>query len=354
MKKELFFGLICFFALFAACEKEPQENPTDVENNKIIGYALSEGAWGGNNSSITLITEDGAEANWFAKNNGRGLGELAQDIIHYGSHLYVTVSGSGKVEVIDAKSGKSVKQIDFGTKYPRYMVAHEGKIYVTSYDKTVTRIDTTSMEIEATCTLSGLQPEQLCIVGENIYVCNCYETGADGNAVYDSTISVVSLATFTEVEKITVSCNPGKIKAIDNHRFIVSCAGNYNDLVNSPAKTIVVDVNTREAHEIEVAASNFDVCDNTVYMYATSYDEHWNTTTNFYTMNINTLSTTPILQNYKSELSNAYSINVNPDSKQIFVANSEYGANSDVFIFSPSGEKLRQVETGIFNNKVVF
>lgn len=354
MKRELFFGIICTLAMaLASCEKDPQPNPTPDSTKTIIGYALNEGNWGGNNASITLITTEGAEKNWFANNNDRGLGELAQDIIHYGSRLYVTVSGSGKVEVLDAQSGKSIKQIDFGTKYPRYMVAHEGKIYVTSYDKTVVRIDTAALEIEATCRLSGLQPEQLCVVGNNLYVCNCWENGTDGNARYDSTISVVNLSTFIETDKIQVSANPGKIKTIDNHRFIVSCAGDYND-PSRPAATYVVDVNDNSKHALDIAASNFDVCGSKVFMYATEYDAHWNTTTSFYTMDISTLATTPILTGYSAELSSAYSINVNPYTQEIFIANSVYGANSDLYIFSANGEKKRQEETGIFTNKVAF
>lgn len=350
MNKKFLFGLVCAIALFASCEKDPTPDPQPTGSN-IVGYALSEGNWGGNNATITLITTDGAVKNWFADNNNRGLGELAQDIIHYGHRLYVTVSGSGKVEVIDDESGKSLKQIDFGTKYPRYMVAHNGKVYVTSYDKTVSRIDTANLEIEATCRLSGLQPEQLCVIGNNLYVCNCWENGSDGNARYDNTVSVIDLDSFIETDKIEVGTNPGKIKALDDHRFIVACGGNYGD---EEAMCMVVDVNNNSKTTLEVAASNFDVCGNTVYMYATTYDAAWNTTTNFYTMDINTLAPVQILANYSSQLSSAYTMNVNPANGQIFVANSEYGANSDIYIFSPAGEKMRQEEAGIFTNKVAF
>lgn len=338
----------------ASCEKDPTpDNPNtpDPPTTQNAAYVLSEGSWGGNNANLSLLTDNGINNEWFAANNNRGLGELGQDAIHYGSRIYVTVSGSEKLEVIDAKTGKSLKQIDFGQKYPRYIAAHEGKLYVTSYDKTVVRIDTAALEIEATCNLSGLQPEQLCVIGNKLYVCNTWENGSDGNATYDNTISVVDLGSFAEERKITVGTNPGKIKAIDSHRFIVSCAGDYADQM---AKTLIVDINNDQQTELTVAASNFDVCGSKVYMYATTYDQYWNTTTNFYVMDIATLSPEPILTDYTGELSNAYCINVHPTTHNIYMSNSEYGANSDLYIFSSEGKKLAKYEAGIFTNKVVF
>lgn len=349
MKKRFFLLTLCVAAIFASCEKDPQpqENGTNIE-----AYVLSEGNWGGNNATLGILTSDqGINNEWFTANNGRGLGELAQDAIHYGNRLYVTVSGSEKLEVLDAKTGKSIKQIDFGTRYPRYMAVNGSKVYVTCYDKTVVRIDTAALEIEATCQLSGLQPEQICLIGNNLYVCNTWESASDGSANYDNTVSVVDLESFTEVRKIEVSANPGRIKALDSHRFIVACAGNYD---NIPASCWVVDVNDNSKTEVSVAASNFDVCGNTVYMYATSYDATWNTTTDFYTMDINTLAPAKILANYSSELSSAYAINVNPADGKIYVSNSVYGANSDIYIFSAADEKLGQEEAGIFANKIIF
>lgn len=352
MKKKLFALTICALAIFASCEKDPEPTGNNNDNNTAMAaYVLSEGNWGGNNATLGLLTSETLDNDWFTTNNNRGLGELAQDAIHYGSRLYVTVSGSEKVEVIDTKTGKSIKQIDFGQKYPRYMVAHEGKVYVTSYDKTVVRIDTTALEIEATCQLTGLQPEQLCLIGNNLYICNTWENGSDGNAIYDNTISVVDLASFTEARKIQVGTNPGKIKALDNHRFIVACGGNYGD---EEALCMVVDVNNDSKTTLAVAASNFDVCDNTVYMYATTYAANWTTITSFYTMDINTLQPEQILQDFSDELSSAYAICVNPTTKQIFVSNSVYGATSDIYIFSPAGEKLRQAEGGLYTNKIIF
>lgn len=349
MKKKLFLIATVAAVLMAGCQKDPEENNTPETNSPC--YVLSEGSWGGNNASISLMDSSSINNEWFTAANGRGLGDLAQDLIHYGSRLYVTVNGSNTFEAINPATGKSIKQIDLGTRGPRYMVAHNGKVYVSCYDKTVIRIDTASLEIEATCSLSGMQPEQMCVIGNNLYVCNCWQYDASGNAEYDNTVSVVDLASFTETRKITVSDNPGRIKAIDDHRFVVTCAGNYYDVA---AKTLVVDVNSNTQTELSVAASNMDVCNGTIYLYCTEYDANWNTTTTFYRVDGTSLTATPMLQDFSSTLSSAYGINVDPKTKNLYICNCVYGSNGDVYVFNTNGTELYHVEAGIYANKVVF
>ena len=132
---------------------------------------------------------------------------------------------------------------------------------------------------------------------------------------------------------------------------MVACAGDYYDVA---AKTLVVDVNTNTQTELSVSASNMDVCNGNIYLYCTTYDENWNTSATFYRVDASTLAATPILQDYSSTLSSAYGINVNPATGDIYICNSVYGSNADVFVFNSNGEKLRQLEAGVYANKVVF
>jgi len=346
MKKSLLFLVATLMLIMVGCKKE------EVDTTGIpYAYVLNEGLWGANDASLSILTQNGIVNNWFAANNGRGLGDLGQDMIHYGAKLYVVVHTSNTIECIDPSTGVSSKQISMGSRKPRYVIGHEGKLYVSCYDKTVVRIDTASLEIEATCQLSGLQPEQLCVVGNNLYVCNCWQQGEGNQAIYDSTISIVSLDNFVETDKITVGWNPGRIRALDDHRFIVACGGDYG---SHPAQTLVVDLTDSNQTELDVAATNFDICDGVIYMYCTTYDASWNTTVSFYKADANTLTLTQILKEQSGELKNAYGINVDPKTKNIYVCNSVYGVNSDVYIFSPEGIQLNKFEAGTFSSKVVF
>ena len=350
MKKNILILAACALLLTVGCEKEPQ--PVDP-NDGTYAYVLNEGAWGSNDAGISRLNiKDGTiMADWFDRANGRGLGDLGQDLIRYGSHLYVAVNNSNTLEVIDPSTGKSVKQINMGTRGPRYLAAYEGKVYVSCYDKTVVRIDTATLAIEATCHLSGMQPEQLCILDGKLYVCNAWEYDANYDAMYDNSVSEVDLESFTEVRKITVGTNPGRIKALPNHRFIVACIGDYHDV---PATTLVVNVADDSQTEIPVAVTNFDINGNDIYMYATAYDAEWNPTASFYHMDANTLQPTPILENMSSTLNQAYGINVNPATGDLYICNSAYGAAGDVYRFDKNGTQTLKVEAGSMASKVVF
>ena len=329
MNKHILTVSLLAILFLVGCKKEPIPTPVDPIDSTSPIYLLSEGSWGGNDAEISLLDRNSNTVvlDWFTINNGRGIGDLAQDLIHYGGRLYATVFSSNTIEVINPLTGKSIKQIDMGQRGPRYIVGHNGKIYVSCYDKTVVRIDTATLNIEASCPLSGMQPEQLC------------------------TISIVNLNSFSETGKITVGLNPGKIKALDSHRFIVACAGDYG---NQSATTLVVDIATGQQTPLSVAATNFDIYNNNIYLYNTSYDAQWHPTANFYRVDANTLQVTPILQNISQTLPNAYSINVDPATGNIYICNSPYTSNADVYTFRPDGSEIRHVEGGILSSKVVF
>lgn len=362
MKKNFLFLAACALLLTVGCEKDLSislfETESIVDGGTIsisipYAYVLNEGVWGGNDAGISRLNlEDGTiEVDWFTQTNGRGLGDLGQDLIYYGTHLYATVFTSNTIEVINPKTGRSVKQVDMGTRGPRYMVGHGGKVYVTCYDKSVIRIDTATFDIEATCPLSGMQPEQLCVVDGKLYVCNTWEYDANSNAIYDNTISEVDLGSFTEVRKITVGTNPGRIKALPDHRFIVACSGDY---YTEPATTLVVNVVDNSQITIPVAATNFDINGNDIYMYATAYDASWNPTANFYHMDANALQPTPILESVSSMLKNAYGINIDPVTGDIYICNSAYGTYADVYRFDKNGTQTLKAEAGTLASKVVF
>ena len=351
MKNNIISLLFLAAALFAACKKEPV--PDTPSTSTAPAYLLNEGSWGGNDAGISLIdlNSDKVEINWFRNNNGRGIGDLAQDLIHYGGKLYASVHTSNTIEVINPTTGKSLKQIDMGTRGPRYLASHNGKVYVSCYDKTIVRIDTASLAIEASCPLSGMQPEQLCIIGDTLYVCNCWQYDANGTSVFDSTVSVVDINSFSETRKITVAKNPGRIKAIDSHRFMVACAGDYG---NSPAQTLIVDPSNGRRQPLSVPATSFDLSGNTLYLYQTTYDAQGRPAAVFYKVDLATLQATPILQQHAADLQYAYGINIDPASGNLYICNSPYNANADLYTFQPDGTLVRKVEGGILASKVVF
>lgn len=359
MKKPLAFLAFSFYLLvfLAACEPEKPVTPDTTDTTTPaatdrIAYLLNEGSWSGNNAEISRIniTQGTIDPQWFSRLNGRGLGDVAQDLVHYGSRLYCTVWNSNTLEVIDPASGQSVKQIGFAGRGPRYIVCHNGKVYVSCYDRSVVRIDTVSLEIEASCPLSGMQPEQMCLCGENLVVCNSWQYGSDGStAIYDSTVSVVSLATFTETDRITVGTNPTRIQGLDENRCVVACAGNYG-VEEASAK--VLDLSTRQLTPLTQAATAMDLHQGTLYHYITTYDAQWNPAALFFRTNTATLETTRFLTSVTMPY--AYGITIDPATGDIYLCNSPYTSTGDLYCYSPDGTLRWQAEAGFYCKKVVF
>ena len=336
MKKPISFLVLTSYLLLllAACEPErpaPDDNSdtTPPAATDRIAYLLNEGSWSGNNAEISRIniTQGTIDPQWFSRLNGRGLGDVAQDLVHYGSRLYCTVWNSNTLEVIDPSSGQSVEQIGFAGRGPRYIVCHNGKVYVSCYDRSVVRIDTVSLEIEASCPLTGMQPEQMCLCGENLVVCNSWQYASDGTTtLYDNTVSVVDLATFTETEKIVVGTNPTRIQALD--------------------------LTTQELTPLAYAATAMDLHGGALYHYITTYDAQWNPAALFFRTDLTTLQTSPILTSVSMPY--AYGITVDPTTGNLFICNSPYTSTGDLYCYTPDGTLLWQAEGGFFCKKVVF
>ncbi|MBQ9639782.1 MAG: PQQ-like beta-propeller repeat protein [Bacteroidales bacterium] len=72
-------------------------------------FVLNEGAWGRNDASLSRLNSKNGTIvnNYFASVNSRGLGDVAQDIMIYGSKMYISVSFSNTVEVVNPTTGKS-------------------------------------------------------------------------------------------------------------------------------------------------------------------------------------------------------------------------------------------------------
>ena len=105
---------------------------------------------------------------------------------------------------------------------------------------------------------------------------------------------------------------------------------------------------------LAVAATNFDVKGNDIYMYATTYDAGGNASAVFYHADANTLQTEEILKEHTAKLNNTYGLNIDPTTGNLYICNSIYNANADVYTLKPDGTLVRKVEGGIFSSKVVF
>ena len=285
---------------------------------------LSEGLFNMNNSRLSYYNFETKElkTNYFKEKNKRGLGDTANDMIRYGSKIYIVVNVSSQVEVIDANTGYSVKQIpvfdeDDKARQPRYLTGKDGKVYVTCFDGNLLRIDTVKLEIDG-MVKCGRNPEGLCIANEKIYVAN---SGGLDNPNYDNTVSVVDLNTFKEIKKIQVADNPYKIFADSEGDVYVSSRGNYS--TSQPYRFQRIDSYVDEVIQ-EFEGLIFVI------------DEKF------------------ITDNTKIE--KPYSIQVNPFDGNIYITNtSDFTMNGDVLCFNKDGELQFSIDNiGLNPNKIIF
>ena len=127
----------------------------------------------------------------------------------YGNKLYAVINVSNFIEVMDARTAKHLGTIPLEN--GRYITFANGKAYASSYAGPVTidpkaplgkvvEIDTINLSVTRQVTV-GYQPEELEVVGNNLYVAN---SGGYRVPEYDKTVSVIDLSTFKETKKIDV------------------------------------------------------------------------------------------------------------------------------------------------------
>jgi YVTN family beta-propeller protein len=93
----------------------PSKTIFSKDNKSLI--VLDEGKYQANNASLNLYnlaTSTNTE-NYFLLKNNRGLGDTGQDMIRYGSKIYIAVYKSSIIEVIDAVTGITIKTIPMVT-----------------------------------------------------------------------------------------------------------------------------------------------------------------------------------------------------------------------------------------------
>ncbi len=107
-------GDLCRYALDGTLQWQCEAGmfPNKVEPvGDGTAYVLNEGSWGSSNASLGRVTLSSGNTtqNVFTPANGRNLGDIAQDVLVYGSKAYVTVSFSNTIEAVNIKDNKSTQ-----------------------------------------------------------------------------------------------------------------------------------------------------------------------------------------------------------------------------------------------------
>ncbi|MDO9153309.1 MAG: YncE family protein [Paludibacter sp.] len=319
-------------------------------------FVLSEGLFNMNNSTLAMYNFRTKEtvSDYFLAVNKRGLGDTANDMALYGSKLYVVVNVSSQIEILDAATGKSLKQIpmfsDAGVaSQPRYIDFHAGKAYVCSFDGTVAKIDTASMKIESIIT-AGRNPDGICIANNKIYVSN---SGGLNFPNYDNTVSVIDIPTFKEIKKIKVGINPSEIHADSEGDVYLVSRGDYG--VNGyKFQRINSSTDVMEQSFDNINALNFTIHKDTAYIY--NYDFMSNSS---WIKVFDCKQEKIVSENFitdKTEIQTPYGIDVNPLNGDVYITDAcMFTMWGNVLCFDNKGKlKFKIKEIGLNPNKIVF
>ena len=353
--KKIFFYLSAIVALvLTSCSDEslPIDKNTPQEAKTVL--ILNEGGFNQNNSTLSMYDLSTGEykRDYFNSVNQRGLGDVGNDMILYGSKLYIVVNVSGTVEVVDTSTGKSIKRIemkqeDNTSKQPRQIVAYNEKVYVTSYDNTLTRIDTASLNIDASLEV-GLNPDGIAAKKGKLYVAN--SGGLNYMGGYNNTMSVVDITSFEVIDEIEVGVNPTNLDIDENGNVYIASLGNYYDV---PALFQRYNPITETITTIEEITNpgKFLIHDNKAYIIQGSYGTPYSVLV-YDCDNEEVITNNFITDGTQIEL--IHSISVDDKTGDIFIMESDFSTPGSVYCFDKNGKLKYSIDAiGLNPNSVV-
>lgn len=247
MNKIVYAAMFAAALTTAASCSDDEPNGGDFVDFTTGVYVVNNGVQTGNvPGGITSYNiEDGTSVldAFAAANAGTSIGDTPQSAIIHGSKMYIAVTASNLIWVVDANSLRIIKSIkpEAPMTEPRAFAAKDGKVYVSMYSGHVASIDTISMTIDRSIEV-GPNPEEIAIAGSTLYCAN-----SDGmnweNSYGNCSLSLVDLDFWTE-RKIQAGLNPTKVVSNGTDVFVITM-GNYSDIPATVKKingTTVTDV----------------------------------------------------------------------------------------------------------------
>lgn len=256
--------------------------------SEIVGmYLLNEGNMGSNKCTLDYLDLSGNTEtvhyyrNIYAERNPstvKELGDVGNDLKIHDNKLWMVINCSNKVEVATADSCRRLAKIDIPN--CRYIAFDDNYAYVSSYVGPVQistntqlgrvyKIDTRTYQKVDSIEV-GYQPEELCIVGNKLYVAN---SGGYRIPQYDHTISIIDLSAFKEEKKIDVADNLHRCRADHYNQLWVSSRGTYN---GTPAKLFWLEPDKQGEMTVKdnlpVAVSDMCIVGDSLYFFGVEWN----------------------------------------------------------------------------------
>ena len=390
MKRWLFY--IWPLLMLTACRNDVMVVPMEDINtggkavkSEIVGmYLLNEGNMGSNKSTLDYLDLSASDStvhylrNIYSERNPSAvmsLGDVGNDCQIYGSRLWLVINCSNKVEVARAEDAVRIGKVDIPN--CRYVAFKDGYAYVSSYVGSVYgvksqetgvnrsplgsiyKVDTLTLQKIDSCAV-GYQPEEVAIIGDQLFVANSggYQ-GMTGQG-YESTVSVVDLKTMQETDKIEVAPNLHRLRTDQYNQLWVTSRGNYMDQ-ESTIYWLVKDAKGRMTvgGHLEQPVSDLCIVGDSLYFYGSQWSEvTMKNTVTYGIINVRTheivstsLSDAPEI----SKIRMPYGIIVNPIHRDFYLMDAKnYVSSGELLHFLPDGTFDWKVKTGDIPAHAVF
>ena len=357
---------IIFPAEYEVLPMESREWSSFAQNEPIGMYLLNEGNMGSNKATIDYLdfSKGIYIRNIYGERNPnviKELGDVGNDIQVYGNRLYAVINCSHKVEVMDLHSCRRIGQIDIPN--CRYIRFHGDKAYISSYVGPVSidpnaqlgaifEVDTATLRITRQVTV-GYQPEEFEIIGNHLYVAN---SGGYRAPDYDSTLSVVDLTDFRQVQKIPVCVNPHRVRKDQYNRLWITSRGDHKEVSQQLVCFQPLHPTLNTLHHI--SPSEMVIFGDSMYFYGS----HWSgeTMSNQITYGVFNIQS-PITNNQypisniqsfitdgtEKNIKIPYGIQVNPYNGDIYITDAKnYVSSGQLHCYSREGKRKWSVRTG--------
>ncbi len=212
----LFFSrlllLFIFAFILASCEDKIEE--AIIVDIPLDAFVINQGGYGLNTASLLFLNfqTDEVEHDIYINANGSELGDMANDILINGDKIYILVSNSGILEIINKETYKSeaainLKNVNGEFAYPQNMEIYEDKIYITDASASnIIVFDIASETVSGTIP-TGPNPEDIEIYDGMIYTANTAYGNTSNTISGNRTVSVIDIASEKEIKQITVGTN---------------------------------------------------------------------------------------------------------------------------------------------------
>lgn len=348
----------------ASCSDD-NDNSGDKDNNSNTTqrvYILNQGSMDANNANIALFNpETGTvEDEWFLKQNGILIGDVAQQMIEYDGYIYVAVFGSNYIMKLD-KNLKIQKSVYFSAYSDlqggiRAIAAENGFIYASFYGGVIAKISASDLSISSTDGILkgvGSNLEGIAIENNKLYVADSYSISTDPESGYNiynylKEVKVVDLNNFTLAGSIEVAQNPNSLLEEGDKLFLISY--DYNE-VSYPVQ--MIDPATNSVTKLGYATC-FTASNDIVYMVdsQTDYTTNPYTTHNsFWSYNVKTgtMNNASFLKDAPEDLesANIYMIAVDGETGDIYLSSTFYTAyNGNIYRFKADGTYVGKYDAG--------